>query len=51
MRHKTRYAAFAALAAISRMVRVEATHRIMVEAVDAETLVASLTNASDRDVA
>lgn len=40
-----------ALAAISRMVRDEATHRIMVEAVDAETLVASLTNASDRDVA
>ena len=40
-----------ALAAISRMVREETTHRILMEATDAETLRASLANANDRDVA
>ena len=40
-----------ALAAISRLVRDEATHRLLVEASGVEALIASLTNAGDRDVA
>lgn len=40
-----------ALAAISRLVRDEATNRMLLEATDTEALIASLTNASDRDVA
>jgi PTS system nitrogen regulatory IIA component len=40
-----------ALAAISRLVRDEATHRMLVEATGPEALIASLTNAGDRDVA
>ncbi|WP_338446815.1 PTS sugar transporter subunit IIA [Pelagerythrobacter marensis] len=40
-----------ALAAISRMMREETIHRMLMEATDAETLRASLANANDRDVA
>ena len=40
-----------ALAAISRLVRDEATHRMLLEASGPEALIASLTNAGDRDVA
>lgn len=40
-----------ALAAISRLVRDEATHRLLMDAPDAEALCAALTNAGDRDVA
>lgn len=40
-----------ALAAISRLVRDEAVHRMLLEAPDAEALIAALTNAGDRDVA
>jgi PTS system nitrogen regulatory IIA component len=40
-----------ALAAISRLVRDEAMRRALVDATDAETLYALLTNATDRDAA
>lgn len=40
-----------ALAALSRLVRDEDTHRALSEANDAETLYALLTNATDRDAA
>lgn len=40
-----------ALAALSRLVRDEDTHRALSEANDTETLYALLTNASDRDAA
>lgn len=40
-----------ALAAISRMVRSDATHRAMTEAPDAEALYALIANATDRDAA
>lgn len=40
-----------ALAAISRIVRDEATHSAITEAPNAETIYALLTNATDRDVA
>ena len=40
-----------ALAAISRVVRDEETHRTLTEAPDGETLFALLTNATDRDAA
>ncbi|WP_374407256.1 PTS sugar transporter subunit IIA [Pelagerythrobacter sp.] len=40
-----------ALAAISRLMRDEATHRMLVEAADVEALVASFTNANDLDAA
>ncbi len=40
-----------ALAAISRLVRSDATHRAMVEAPDAEALYALIANATDRDAA
>lgn len=40
-----------ALAALSRLVRDEDTHRALSEAQDTETLYALLTNASDRDAA
>jgi PTS system nitrogen regulatory IIA component len=40
-----------ALAAISRLVRDEHMHRALVDATDAETLYALLTNATDRDAA
>lgn len=40
-----------ALAAISRLVRSDATHRAMVDAPDAEALYALIANATDRDAA
>ena len=40
-----------ALAAISRLVRDDDMHRALVDAADAETLYALLTNATDRDAA
>ena len=40
-----------ALAAISRLVRDDEMHRALVDAADAETLYALLTNATDRDAA
>jgi PTS system nitrogen regulatory IIA component len=40
-----------ALAALSRLVRDEGMHRLLVDATDTETLYALLTNASDRDAA
>jgi PTS system nitrogen regulatory IIA component len=40
-----------ALAAISRLIRDEAVHKMLMDAPDAEALCAALTNAGDRDVA